>query len=424
MDAMPPLGMLPRREAGGLTPPAARLVRSLSLGVFLQWAGAGAILPLLPLYVRGRGGSDVVVGGVMAGFFATAFVFEYGAGRLADRWSRVPVVVAGMAVDALGTVLFLLPGPAALDVVFRALQGAGAGASGVAALAMITRAVPMSHRGRAVGRIYGAQLGGLAIGPVFGSVAGLGAMRALFVAAAVALVVAIVPVLRAEPPAGVDPVAAREATGGPRSGERPDDRRGADALTGTLLAGALIGLTTGVYESCWTLLLTRHGAAQWEIGLSWTLFALPFALMSRPGGWLADHLDRRWLAVGAIGWAAAFCAGYPFLPSVVLLLALGVAEACGAAVAFPACQSLLGEGTSAGYHGRAQGLFAASQTGATAVAAACAGVLFSTAPWLPFVSVAGICVAGMALVAFVWRKVPGRVVPRVGSAVAGSRGES
>jgi len=33
---------------------AERLVRSLTLAIFLQWLGASAVLPLLPIYLRDR----------------------------------------------------------------------------------------------------------------------------------------------------------------------------------------------------------------------------------------------------------------------------------------------------------------------------------------------------------------------------------
>ncbi len=436
MDASPELRTDASLGDGPFPPGVAGLVRSLSIAVVLQWAGAGAILPLLPLYVKAHGGSDVVVGAVMAAYFATAFVFQYASGRLSDRLGRLPVLVGGLFVYAAGSLFFLVPAPAVLDVVFRGLQGAGAGAAMVAALAMLSHAVPLSCRGRATGRIYGAELGGLAIGPVLGSLAGVGAMHWFFVAAGVASIVAIGPVLVADRAArriaddavkrraavaaanGLASSASRDgtatgttrgtgghcrptATGSPRIAER--------ALWGALLASATIGLTTGVYESCWTLLMTRHGAATWEVGVSWTLFALPFVLMSRPAGWFADHFDRRWLGVASLCWMACFCAAYPFVPGVLPLMVLGIWESAGFALALPATQSLLGEGTAPEGHGRAQGLFAASQTGSTALSAAAAGGLFGVAPWLPFDGAAACCALIVTLVALSWRRVPGRV---------------
>ncbi len=457
MDAASDLGVAASRRGSSAFPAeVAGLVRSLSLAVVLQWAGAGAILPLLPLYVKAHGGSDAVVGGVMAAYFAAAFVFQYGSGRISDRLGRLPVLVAGLVVYAAGSLLFLLPAPAAFYVAFRALQGAGAGAAMVAALAMLSHAVPLSYRGRASGRIYGAQLGGLAVGPVLGSIAGVGAMRWLFVAAGVAAVVALAPVLVAGraasalgdaegplaegPPeatfSGAVPTVREESSGrelgrrGPstgrpwRGGWRLPRTTAARAVWGALLASAAIGVSTGVYESCWTLLMTRHGAAEWEVGVSWTLFALPFALMSRPAGWLADHFDRRWLGVAALVWTLCFLASYPFVPGVVPLMVLGIWESAGFSLALPATQSLLGEGTPSERHGHAQGLFAASQTGATAIAAAPAGGFFGVVPWLPFEVGAICCALIIALVVLCWRGVPGRAsrqrLPRVRPADDGS----
>ncbi|MGH8987282.1 MAG: MFS transporter [Acidimicrobiales bacterium] len=436
MDASPELRLGASREAGAFSPAVSSLVRSLSIAVLLQWAGAGAILPLLPLYVKVHGGSDVIVGAVMAAYFAAAFVFQYASGGLSDRLGRLPVLVGGLVVYAAGSFLFLVPAPVALDVVFRALQGAGAGGAMVAALAMLSHAVPMSARGRATGRIYGAELGGLGVGPVLGSLAGVSAMHWLFVAAGVASVVAIGPVLAASraatgmgvaatgvplrgapdqgAPAGRPkeqvPAVPRDPSEKRRPGGKRLPRSTAElAVWGALLASATIGINTGVYESCWTLLMTHHGASTWEVGVSWTLFAMPFALMSRPAGWLADHFDRRVLGVCALCWTAGFCAAYPFVPGVLPLMVLGIWESVGFALALPAAQSLLGEGTPPERHGHAQGLFAASQTGTTALAAVAAGGLFGVAPWVPFDAAAICCALMIVLVGVAWRRVPGRV---------------
>ena len=76
-DQVPSLSRVETRRGGG----SDHLVRSLSLVIFLQWLGASAMLPLLPLYLRGQGGSDQMVGAVMAAYFVAAVVFQYPAGR-------------------------------------------------------------------------------------------------------------------------------------------------------------------------------------------------------------------------------------------------------------------------------------------------------------------------------------------------------
>jgi MFS transporter, DHA1 family, multidrug resistance protein len=136
---------------------------------------------------------------------------------------------------------------------------------------------------------------------------------------------------------------------------------------------------------------------------------VPFVLVAKPSGWLADHLDRRALVLAGLGLSTALCASYPFIHYVPALVILGGSEAMGFAAAMPAMQSLLTQGSRPSEVGRIQGLFGTSQTACTAVAAAGAGAAFAVAAWLPFVTVSAVVVVGLAVAAVVWRSVPGRV---------------
>ena len=49
---MAPEGQVAKVDGSG------RLIRTLTLTVFLQWMGATAIVPMLPVYIRHLGGSD------------------------------------------------------------------------------------------------------------------------------------------------------------------------------------------------------------------------------------------------------------------------------------------------------------------------------------------------------------------------------
>lgn len=134
----------------GVNSPASadRLVRGLSLAVFLQWFGASAIIPMLPVYIRHRGGTDSLAGVVMAAFFAAGVLFQYPAGRIADRLGRRPVLLAGLVIYAIASFAFLVPMGTTMDIGLRALQGIGAGAAEVAALAMVSAAVTAERRAR------------------------------------------------------------------------------------------------------------------------------------------------------------------------------------------------------------------------------------------------------------------------------------
>ena len=255
------------------------------------------------------------------------------------------------------------------------------------------------RRGRAFASIYSGQIAGMAIGPLVGSVLGVDLMWVVFLAAGLASFAACVPAARLAEDRS-------ETDGAPVLAGRVRLR---PALTGSLLAAVVLGLSFGVYEICWTLLLRLRGASAWQIGLSWTLFAVPFVLMSRPSGWLTDHVDRRRLVVGGLVVSTSMCASYPFLHDVPLLMVLGGLEAVAIALVLPAAQSMLVQTSSPTEFGRVQGLFSTSQTAATAVAAAAGGVLFGAAAWAPFVSMSAIGLSLIVVIAVVWRKVAGRV---------------
>jgi DHA1 family multidrug resistance protein-like MFS transporter len=180
-------------------------------------------------------------------------------------------------------------------------------------------------------------------------------------------------------------------------------------LLALLAMSAAGGVITGVYEACWSLLLHLRGATELQVGISWTLFALPFALTSPITGWMADHYDRRVLVLIGLAVAALFALIYPQLRSVPVLLTLGVVESLGVAVELPAAQSLLGQIAPKDSVGQAQGLFASTQTAATAVSTALAGALYGISPVTAFGTSAGLALALALPTVLWWRHLPGRV---------------
>ncbi len=408
--------MIRRGPAGGVAPlpdASVRLIRTLAVTVFLEWFGATSIVPMLPVYIRHLGGTDALAGLVMASFFAAGVLFQYPVGRLSDRIGRKPVLVAGLVVYSAASFAFLLDIVPAMAILLRGLQGLGAGASAVAALAMVSGSVARERRGRAFASIYGAQISGMAVGPLIGAIVGVHYMWAMFLGSALVALAACIPALRIVEP--VEPVeeADEGASAGPSgaSVRRLARVRWNRSMAGAMVAAAALGLTTGIYDICWTLLMVSRGATGWEIGVSWTLFAVPFVVAARPSGWLADHMDRRYLVLGGVGLAMVFCAGYPFIPLVPLLMILGGTEALGFAAALPSLQSLLTQGSEPSEVGRIQGMFGSTQTACTAVSAALAGAAFAVARWLPFLSASAFTAVALVTTAVIWRKVPGHVHP-------------
>jgi MFS family permease len=374
-----------------MTGTARRVVYVLAGTAFIEWLGASAILPLLPAYLRQQGNSTAVVGLVMASYFVAGLIVQYPMGYLGDRIGQRPVLVGGLLSYAIGSLGFLLHPAAGGYILLRAAQGAGAGAVQVASFALVGAAVPAERRGRAFSLLFAGQLSGMAIGPLAGSIVGVSGMGALFAATAVTSTVAAMSVLTSLPriPSVRDAVRTRLVLN--------------RLLLGVVITGVVGGLVTGVYETCWTLLLDLRGAQAWQVGLSWTLFAAPFAAFSPLAGRMADRFNREKLIIAALASSLVFASVYPFLPSLPLLIGLGAVESIGVAVAYPAAQSLLAQSVPTAALGRAQGLFNATQTAAIAMAAAASGALFGVAPWIPFVGAAAVSAVLVGLLPIVWR---------------------
>ena len=169
---------------------------------------------MLPVYIRHLGGTDALAGVVMASFFAAGVLSQYPIGRLADRIGRRPVLIAGLVTYGVASFSFLLPITASMAIGLRALQGVGAGAATVAALAMISGSVAVERRGRAFASIYGGELAGMAIGPLVGSIVGVHYMWAMFLVSGLLSVGACLPAL-AHPRAGRCGRGASPPAGGP-----------------------------------------------------------------------------------------------------------------------------------------------------------------------------------------------------------------
>src|SRR5207245_9001763 len=87
--------------------------------VFVSGTGIGSILPILPLYLRERGASYALVGGVVAAALVAQAVGQWPAGWLAERLGRREMMVAGLLLSAAASLVFVLP----LSVAWLVVRG-------------------------------------------------------------------------------------------------------------------------------------------------------------------------------------------------------------------------------------------------------------------------------------------------------------
>jgi DHA1 family multidrug resistance protein-like MFS transporter len=372
-------------------------LRRLTIIVAIQWMGATLGLPLLPLFLEHRGGTPTIIGFIMAAFFVAGVATQFTLGRLADQFGRRPILIASLVAYAIASMAYLLPVSAPCTARASANQGASAGAIEVASMSAVAALFAEEQRGRAVSRIIAAQLFGIAVGPLAGVVVSVNALGwAFFFAGLVSLWAAVVTFRTNLGDRAYDPT--------PLPKLQMNQQ-----LIGALFAASASGLAIGVYEACWTILMQSHHASTLQIRLSWTLFSLPWLALSRVGGWLADHANRRTIALGGLLNNAVFLSIYPHIHNNNLFLALGTFESIGSALSVPSISSLMSQGAVHRELSRRQGLYTTSNTAALALAAGVSGYLFTVNSALPFTVMAVVSAALAITTLWWWRDVEGNI---------------
>nr|WP_255216794.1 MFS transporter [Pseudenhygromyxa sp. WMMC2535] len=142
---------------------------TVAFTLFLDLAGFGIILPILPYYAESMHASATMVALLSTTFSAAQFMMAPVLGRISDRYGRRPVMlvsIAGSAVAAL-----ILGFAAALWVVFLARLVAGASKANVStAHAYVADLMPQDQRAKYMG-LMGAAMGmGFVFGPAIGGI--------------------------------------------------------------------------------------------------------------------------------------------------------------------------------------------------------------------------------------------------------------
>jgi len=105
----------------------------LCLGVFGVMALSNAIVPVLPAYGEGT----IAQGALYSAYFLGAFLLVLPAGLLADRTGPLPLVKIGLALTLISGFLLLTGSSVFIIVIYRFLEGIGAGLFVPSALSLI-----------------------------------------------------------------------------------------------------------------------------------------------------------------------------------------------------------------------------------------------------------------------------------------------
>lgn len=372
-----------------------RNVKVLSGVSFLQDTASEMLYPVLPIFLTATLGAPVAVVGAVEGIAeGLAALAKLVAGRLADRWSRRPLIAAGYGLAALGKILIATAGAWPLVLAGRGVDRVGKGIRSAPRDALLIDGVPPANRGRVFGLHRAADTAGAVVGPLLGLAAyqALGHhIRPLLVLAVVPAVlsVTLVAAVRETPhPQAAAPNTAPAVSAAGWRAMPPPYRR---AVT-TLTVFSLVNFPDAL------LLLRVHQLGFGVPGVigAYVLYNTSYALLSYPAGALADRWPpQRIYAVGLLCFAVAYgglaLASAPAV-AVPLLIVYGGFAACTDGVG-KAWISTLAPNTA---QGNAQGLFQAATGGAILISGIWAGLAWHGTGRLPLTisAIAALALAG------------------------------
>jgi MFS family permease len=346
---------------------------------FVVWAGFGAILPYLPVFLQEQAhASEWLIGVIAAAYYLGALVFSAPLGRLSDSVGRKPVIIGGVALYAVATILFITTTHPAWFFLFRFLEGAGAAGVGPAGQALVADLSTEQTRSRAYGLLTTAQFGGLVAGPVLavplynlGGGQGTWAFNSVFlfgsvISAATAVMLFFV-------------VKEPEHTRRMRETKvaHPPYRA---LITRPVAAFLIVAVTSnfamGIFEVLWSLWLRHLGASMKFISFTWVAFSLPM-LLSFAGGYLADRYNRWLLMVSGYGLSAVAWIIYGTTTNFTLFIVVNVLEGLAVAWSYPAKQAFLVQVVPPRWVGSVQGLEGTSMQVAALIGTIAAPLLYS-----------------------------------------------
>lgn len=161
-----------------------RALMTVAFTLFLDLAGFGIILPILPIYALDMDATPAQVALLSTAFSAAQFVMAPVLGRISDRFGRRPVMLLSIAGSVLAALV--LGFASALWIVFAARVVSGASKANIStAHAYVADLVPDDQRAKHMGRMGAAMGMGFIFGPVIGGlIAGFANHHVAFFASA------------------------------------------------------------------------------------------------------------------------------------------------------------------------------------------------------------------------------------------------
>ena len=304
--------------------------------------------------------SETQIGLIVGAGFFTAFVTQITLGRVADRGHAPLMVRLGLVAAAASMIGFAASSGFWTLVGSRAMLGIAIGVAQPAIRRTVILADP-THIGRNLGRLGVVEVIWFALTPAAAAVlADATNLDAPFYAMAGLAVVTVAMMGRLE--SDEDALGTRTTSSFQLLRE--------PVVAGTLLLVTSQFVMIGAWEAVWAVSLVDLGAATWEVGLSFTLFALPLGALAPVAGAWAQRTGGLRLCVGGLLSSAAAGVLLGVFDSVWSLVMVSMVVGVGAGLGFTAGLYAYSQTVTDDRQASSQGLMGASEVllgGVTAV---------------------------------------------------------
>ena len=311
------------------------LIFYLSLiGFFGIFTTTMAKNPVLPLFVKGMGGTPEIIGIISAISPLAGILFSFPIGVMSDRIGRRKILLISGSVFLLAPLMYILVSNAWYLIPIRFFHGLATAILGPVASAAIAEAYD-KNKGEKLGTYSSATLIGRTLAPIAGGAiisfflykGGLFPYKAVYVTAFIASIPAFLFCLF---------IKDAEAKLEKRKPTREEFR---DSIKyffgdGRLVSTALVDMATyfafGTFETYLPIYLDHNNFTAGQIGLIFSLQILSIALTKPLFGKLADKIDKRFqiaiglIVLGSSMLALTFFVSPVFVIAVSLLFGLGM----------------------------------------------------------------------------------------------------
>jgi MFS family permease len=308
------------------------------LALFISIAGIAMVSPLLPVFAKDMGASGIWLGLAFSGFALSQIPLMPFIGKLSDRFGKRPFLWIGLLVYAIAAIgYFWSPGYKEL-VFFRVISGVGSAMVIPTAFAYVGELAPRGHEGRYMGLFNIALIAGFGIGPMLGGIVhdSLG-MDATFLSMGGLSCLGFLIAFFFLP--GKKPSSEEE---GHREPSTPfatmlKDNNIRGIITFQMVFGLSFGAMLAFLGIYMTSVLDTSLAL---VGVAMSVRAIQNGTLAYPFGWLADRVNRVFLASLGLTVMAAGTLSIPWLGSFALLLGIFVVMGTFESMAIPSINAI------------------------------------------------------------------------------------